>query len=178
MRPRKPTSVLGPGWSLYAVSHAPTAVSRLPNASRLVLVRKILGPSGAWWLRERVVGVIDVRVGWRLMQSRFANGRVALAGRTAENESEELAVDHVIAATGYRVDVDSIGFLDPGLRAQLRRVRSWPSLNRRSESSVPGLFFTGLPSAATFGPLLRFVAGTSFAAPRVSAALAARNGER
>jgi FAD-dependent urate hydroxylase len=36
------------------------------------------------------------------------------------------------------------------------------------ESSVPGLFFTGLAAAPTFGPVLRFVAGTGLAARRVA----------
>jgi hypothetical protein len=170
---RKPDSPLGPGWSLYAVSHGPTLVTQLPGRSRRMLVRRILGPSGAWWLRDRVVGVIDVREGWRLEQATVDGGRVLLRGRTAENVADELAVDHVIASTGYRVDPGALPFLRPDLCARIRRVYGWPVLSRRSESSVPGLFFTGLTSAATFGPLLRFVAGTSFAAPRTAAAAAA-----
>jgi hypothetical protein len=34
-------------------------------------------------------------------------------------------------------------------------------------SSVPGLYFTGLPSAASYGPVMRFVCGTEFASPRL-----------
>jgi hypothetical protein len=170
---RKPDSPLGPGWSLYAVSHGPTFVTRLPGRSRRMLVRRILGPSGAWWLRERVVGVIDVREGWRLERATMAGDRVLLRGRTHNDVADEVAVDHVIASTGYRVDPDALGFLSPDLRGRIRRVYGWPVLSRGSESSVPGLFFTGLTSAATFGPLLRFVAGTNFAAPRVAAAAAA-----
>jgi FAD-dependent urate hydroxylase len=169
---RKPDSPLGPGFSLYAVSHGPTLVSRLPGPSRRMLVRRILGPSGAWWLRERVVDVLDVREGWRLEQVAATGGRVLLRGRTDADDADELAVDHVIASTGYRVDPDALEFLSPELRGQIRRVFGWPVLSRRSESSVAGLFFTGLTSAATFGPLLRFVAGTSFAAPRTAAAAA------
>lgn len=168
----KPDSDLGPGLSLYAVSRGPTLVSRLPSRYRLLLVRKILGPSGAWWLRDRFIGVVDARTGWRLESASLAGDRVLLDGRTREGGRDRMAVDHVIAATGYRVDVDSIPFLDAKLRGQLRRVRGWPSLSRSFESSVPGLFFTGLPAAATFGPLLRFVAGAGFAARRVSGALA------
>ena len=170
---RKPESPLGPGWSLYAVSHGPTMVTRLPARSRRMLVRRILGPSGAWWLRERVVGIIDVREGWRLEQASLNGGRVLLRGRTVDDVADELAVDHVIASTGYQVDSNALPFLGRDLRARIRRVYGWPALSRRSESSVPGLFFTGLTSAATFGPLLRFVAGTSFAAPRTAAAAAA-----
>ena len=169
-----PDSPLGRSWSLYAVSRWPDVLSELPRRSRLLLVRKILGPAGAWWLRQRVVGLVEVRTGWRLEQASLVDGRIRLRGRTESGARDALTVDHVIASTGYRVDVDSISFLERGLRRQLRSVVGWPVLTRASESSIPGLFFTGLPAAATFGPLLRFVAGTAFAAPRISAALAAR----
>jgi hypothetical protein len=39
---------------------------------------------------------------------------------------------------------------------------------------APGVYFTGLASAATFGPLMRFVCGSGFAARRVSNAVAGR----
>jgi hypothetical protein len=174
----KPESDLGPGFSLYAVSRGPTLVSRLPSRSRLMLVKRILGPSGAWWLRDRFVGVIDARIGWRLESAALSDGRLLLRGWTPTQKRDELEVDHVIAATGYRVDVDALTFLDAHLRAQVRRVAGWPSLTRSFESSVDGLFFTGLSAAATFGPLMRFVAGTAFAARRVSAALAAESERR
>jgi FAD-dependent urate hydroxylase len=171
-RLHKPDSPLGRGISLYAVSRAPTAVSRLPLRSRLLLVRRILGPSGAWWLRERVLGVVDVRQRWRLEKASCIDGRIRLQG-AMEDGADELVVDHVIAGTGYRVDVDALDLLSEELRGRIRRNYGWPALTRGSESSVPGLFFTGLPAAATFGPLLRFVAGTSFSAPRVAGSIAA-----
>ena len=60
------------------------------------------------------------------------------------------------------------------LRDRLVRAGGSPHLNAGFESSVPGLYFVGLASAATFGPLLRFVCGTEFAARRVSRAVASR----
>jgi hypothetical protein len=47
-----------------------------------------------------------------------------------------------------------------------------PQLDPWCRSSVPGLFFTGLASAPTLGPLMRFVAGTAYTAPRVARAVA------
>jgi hypothetical protein len=41
---------------------------------------------------------------------------------------------------------------------------------------VPGLYFTGLPAAATFGPLMR-VCGTWFASPRVAGAVVSQVGQ-
>jgi hypothetical protein len=78
-----------------------------------------------------------------------------------------------VAATGYRVDIDALGFLDPSLRRDIARTEStWPALGRSFESSAQGLYFTGLAAAATFGPVMRFVCGTGFAARRVGAAIA------
>jgi hypothetical protein len=37
---------------------------------------------------------------------------------------------------------------------------------------VPGLYFTGLSAAATFGPSMRFVCGTEFASPTIAGAIA------
>jgi hypothetical protein len=81
--------------------------------------------------------------------------------------------DHVVAATGYRVDLRALGFLAPETRAVLASVGGAPRLDATLQSSARGLYFTGLPAAATFGPVLRFVCGTEFAAPRVARAVAA-----
>jgi len=85
-----------------------------------------------------------------------------------------LTVDHVLAATGYRVDVAHLDWLAAEVRTAIRRVPGTgsPVLDEWSCSSVPGLYFTGLASAPTFGPLLRFVAGTAFTAPLLARALA------
>jgi hypothetical protein len=80
----------------------------------------------------------------------------------------------VLAATGYRVDLDRLDFLDPALRGEVRTVAGWPHLTSSFESSVPGLYFTSLAAAETFGPVMRFVCGAGFAARRISAAVAAR----
>ena len=39
---------------------------------------------------------------------------------------------------------------------------------------MPGLYFVGFPAAGAFGPLMRFVCGTTFAAPRAAAGVAAK----
>jgi hypothetical protein len=80
----------------------------------------------------------------------------------------QLEVDHVIAGTGYEVDVDRLPFLDADLRARVRRVSRAPALTRNFESSVAGLYFIGPASALSFGPLFRFVAGAAYASPTVA----------
>jgi thioredoxin reductase len=165
----KPSSGLGPGWSLFAADRAPGLIHRLPDSSRLYLVRTILGPSGAWWLRDRVVDQVEIRTACQIVHAELDNGAVVIRYSTPSGASEELAVDHVLAATGYRVDLDQTAILSDAVRTQLRRIGSSPRLSKRFESSVPGLFFTGLAAAASFGPVLRFVRGADFTARCVSA---------
>jgi cation diffusion facilitator CzcD-associated flavoprotein CzcO len=171
----KPESPLGPGWSLLTFSRRAGEFRYLPMRTRLRLVANVLGPSGAWWLRERVEGHVPVHVGHRVERA-AANGNevmLTLAGPGAEQRTA--AFDHVMAATGYRIDVDALSFLDEGLRRQIARTAgTWPALNPGFSSSVPDLYFTGLAAAATFGPLMRFVCGTGFAARRVAVAVGRR----
>jgi hypothetical protein len=164
-----PTTCLGPSWALYAFTNLAPAFRFLPSSTRLDLVRRVLGPLGSWWLKDRVVGNVPVTSGTPLTGARADGGKVVLA-----TGAGEITADHVMAATGYRVDIDALGFLGAGLRARLARAGGFPRLNGGFESSIPGLHFTGLPAAASFGPLLRFVCGTEFASPRLAASVASR----
>jgi cation diffusion facilitator CzcD-associated flavoprotein CzcO len=173
--PLKPESLLGPGWSLFAFSRLPSTFRLLPARLRLQLVATVLGPSGAWWLRERVDGRLAIHLDYRLERAASEGDEVALTFATATGERRTAKFDHIIAATGFRVDVDAMRFLSPALRRSVARTDStWPALGSWFDSSVPGLYFTGLAAAATYGPVMRFVCGTGFAARRLSAAVARR----
>ncbi len=52
-------------------------------------------------------------------------------------------------------------FLGHELRTRLAVSRGAPRLGAGYVSSVPGLYFTGLPAAASYGPVMRFVCGRS-----------------
>src|SRR5260370_595552 len=56
----RPRSPLGPTWRIYPFSHAAGLFRYLPAPARVKLVKRVLGPLGAWWLRDRAVG----RVAW------------------------------------------------------------------------------------------------------------------
>lgn len=163
----KPKAPLGDGWSHVAFSRGGAAFRHLPKNLRLHLVRTILGPFGSWWLRDRVLGKIPIHTERPVLGVTPVDGR-ALLRLGGPAGPVEISVDHVMAATGYRVDLDRIGFLSPELRADIALTARSPHLSAGFESSVSGLFFTGLPAAATFGPVLRFVCGTGFAARRLA----------
>jgi cation diffusion facilitator CzcD-associated flavoprotein CzcO len=170
--PVKPESPLGPGWSLFTFSRLPAAFRLLPSRLRLRLVATVLGPAGAWWLRERVDARLAIHLNHRLKRAVVDDDGVALTFATPTGHRRAAGFDHVIAATGFQVRVDAMRFLSPPLRRSIARTdHTWPALGAWFDSSVPGLYFTGLAAAATYGPLMRFVCGTGFAARRVSAAV-------
>ena len=72
--------------------------------------------------------------------------------------------DHVLAGTGYKVDIDRLAFLDPALRSRVKAFHGAPVLDSAFQSSVRNLYFVGISSAFAFGPVMRFVHGTKHAA--------------
>ncbi|HVG51476.1 MAG TPA: NAD(P)-binding domain-containing protein [Xanthobacteraceae bacterium] len=82
--------------------------------------------------------------------------------------------DHVLLGTGYRIDISKSGLLDPALLAAIRRIGGSPELRIGFESSVPGLHFLGASAVRSYGPLLRFIAGSDFAARALTRTVTAR----
>ncbi len=58
------------------------------------------------------------------------------------------------------------------MRAQISSVKGVPVLSDNFETSLAGLYAVGPAAVDSFGPLMRFMVGTEFAAPRLSARLA------
>jgi cation diffusion facilitator CzcD-associated flavoprotein CzcO len=172
----RPESPFGRAWSLWALSYYPHPYRYLPAEARHYLVRRVLGPLGAWWLRDRFEGKVEVSEVSGIVRADVSDGRPVLSVQTLGGRSEELSADHVIAATGYRVDIAAMDFLGHELRTALAVSRGTPKLGAGYRSSVPGLYFTGLPAAASYGPVMRFVCGTEFASPRLAKHLAGAHG--
>ncbi|WP_329230131.1 FAD-dependent oxidoreductase [Streptomyces canus] len=172
----RPESPFGRAWSLWALTYYPHPYRHLPAGTRHFLVRRVLGPLGAWWLRDRFEGKVRVTEVDRILKADTSQGHPSLEVLTDAGTMDRLAADHVIAATGYRVDIAAMDFLGHELRTALAVSRGTPRLGAGYVSSVPGLYFTGLPAAASYGPVMRFVCGTEFASPRLARHLAAAHG--
>ena len=168
---RNPETPLGPGWPMVVFMYGGPLYRFLKEDTRLRLIREVLGPAGGWWLRDRVEGQFPVDVSTAI-ESVTRSGDAVELGLRGPGGPSTLTVDHVIAATGYRVDLRALPFLAEPLRAQIATVATFPRLSTSFESSVHGLYFVGFAAGATFGPLMRFVCGTPFAAKRVAAKLA------
>jgi len=173
-RLRRPSSGLGRGWPKRLLEGHAEFVRPLPTQCRHYLLGAVLGPSGAYWLRDRVEPCVEVHTDSQVASAEVARDRVQLRLATSTGESECIEVDHVLSATGYCFDLNRLDFLDPGLRDDIHTVGGFPHLSSHLESSVPGLYFAGLAAGGTFGPVMRFVCGTEFAAPRVAGSIAHR----
>lgn len=110
---------------------------------------------------------MDILLGHVAAKAVVQGSRAVLEGRRADGSAFRLSTDHVIAATGYRSVVARLPFLSPQLKAGVKTEYGAPVLSPYFESSVPGLYFTGLASAATFGPAMCFLEGADYTARRL-----------
>jgi thioredoxin reductase len=166
-----PRSGLGLGWRSRLCTDVPLVFHAMPANLRVRAVQSHLGPAPGWFAREMVEGKVNMHLSANLKEVKAQDGGVSL--KFAQNGSEKvIAVDHLIAATGYKVDLSRLDFLHRDLRDGMKSLEETPVLNRNFESSVPGLYVVGLASANSFGPLTRFAYGAQFTAGRLSGHLA------
>jgi thioredoxin reductase len=171
-RIQHPRTGLGPGWRSSFYANAPGTFYLLPERMRLEIVRRTLGPSGGWFIKDKVVNHVPLLLGHTVQQAEVRDGKVHLQLRAQDDTPHEVVADHIISATGYKVALDRLTFLSSQIRSTLRSVESTPVLSSAFESSTPGLYFVGIAAANSFGPVMRFAFGADFAARTVTRALA------
>lgn len=168
---RHPDSGLGPGLRSRFFSNAPWAFYFFPEPLRLKAVQRTLGPSGGYFVHDMIVGKVPTLLGQEIESAEVKEGKVHLHLRGKDGSKTEVVTDHVIAATGYRVNLQRLRFLDGDLRSEIEQGSGYPVLSRDFECSVPGLYFVGLAAANSFGPVMRFAFGAGFAAKKITRAL-------
>jgi len=154
---RWPVNKLCEGWHCM-LWNSPAAFRLLPEKVRIDKARTVLGPAGAWWLRDRVEGVIDVHTSHHLRAAVATESGVRL--ELAGPDFGTLDVDHVVCGTGFKVDVARLPFLSEATMARISTRNGYPLVTRAGQSTLPGLYFTGSPTAVSLGPSVRFIAGT------------------
>ena len=167
-RLRAPWSGLGPSWRSRLACELPGVFHHMPFQFRLKVVRKHLGPAPGWFMREKIVGNVPMHTEVSVTGAEVDNGKVLLRLASSKGEPLELTADHIIAGTGYRIDVRRLPFLGEELGAEIATEDGSPKLSRNFESSVTGLYFVGAAAALSFGPLLRFTFGGRFSARRIT----------
>jgi FAD-dependent urate hydroxylase len=166
-----PDAGVASGWGSWAVSELPRTFRwYFPADRRHRFVAGSYGPSGSWWLRPRVEAQIPISVQTRIESVTALGERVRLRVDSPTGK-DEYVTDQIIAATGYRVDIDKLEYLSPPLRQRIIRESEGsgiPALSADLETSVPGLFIAGIASSPVFGPIMRFMYGAKHAAPIVA----------
>lgn len=167
-RMRHPKSGLGPGLRSRIYTEVPHLFRYLPTRLRIQILRRHLGPSGGWFSKDGVIGKVPLHLGYTPLRAEVRNDRVSLYLRDAHSDTREIQTEHVIAATGYRPDVNRLKFVSAQIRASLQTIENAPALRSNFESSEPGLYFVGVAAANTFGPLMRFAYGAGYTAQRIT----------
>ena len=175
---RKPVSTIGPGWRSYIFTKLPFLFRFLPEALRLEIVRRHLGPAPGWFMRERIEGRVDTNLGVFVDAARMIGNRVALHATDARGHANCIECDHVIAATGYRPDLARVPFMPAGILARIETTGAAPLVSGDFETSVKGFYVIGPAVANSFGPLMRFMTGSEFVAPHLAKHLAHKFAKR
>jgi len=157
---------VGPAFISHAVAR-PNLYRMLPRSVQDSWRIKSIRANGVGWLKPRLRDV-NISTGLAVLAAATRGNQVELK----LSDGSHGLVDHVLMATGYRIDVRKYEFLAASLRSSLRLIDGYPILGRGLESSVPGLHFLGAPAVYSYGPLMRFVAGADFAAREVAATVA------
>jgi thioredoxin reductase len=171
-RVRHPRSGIGPGLKSRFFANSPLGFHYLPEKVRLKFVRTHLGPAGGWFAKDKVLGRVPLVLGYSVERAEMKGGKILLQLSGVDGSRREVCADHVIAATGYKVDLERLKFVSSELRSSIKAVNGAPVLSSRFESSIPGLYFVGVAAADSFGPVMRFAYGATFAARRVAQTVA------
>jgi cation diffusion facilitator CzcD-associated flavoprotein CzcO len=156
---------VGPAMVSHVVAH-PRLYRRLSPAIQDSLSRRSLVAGAATWLRPRITD-LPITLGRAVTATARINGHV----RISLDDGTAREIDHLLLATGYRVDLRRYAFLTPEILRGVRVSGGYPVLDDGFQSSVPGLHFIGATAVGSFGPLVRFVSGTRFTARTLASAI-------
>ena len=180
-----PTAGIADGWVNWTLEHRPYLFYRFPSWIKDHRMRPYYMATASHWLKARVIGKVTMHEGRTIVSAEPAH--TGLAVRLSDGQT--IAADHVVLATGYKVDVARLSMLDPALAAAIRTEEpipdvatagggSAPILDHWFQSTVPGMYFVGVSSMRAFGPLYRFVLGCGAAARRVTGAISRRTAKQ
>jgi len=162
-----PTDVGGRlnGW----IAAVPDVFRAVPASLHPTISYRCIRPAGAGWLQPRLVDV-PISCGRSVIAARADGDSVELSLSDGTSRS----IDRVVLGTGFNIDVRRYGFLGDEVLADLEVAGGYPVLGPGLESSVTRLHFVGAPAAYSFGPVMRFVVGSWYAAPAIARRAAGR----
>jgi len=157
-------SGVGP-FPLNWIVEAQGLVHVLPGHLRNWLSMRSLRPGSSAWLMPQFQGV-RVHAGRQVLAAAPVKEGISL-----RLDQGSATFDHVLLATGYKIDIARLGLLTPTLLQGIKLVDGAPVLAGGFEANVPGLHFVGGSAVWSYGPLMRFVCGAGYAARKVTASV-------
>lgn len=153
---------IGPVGINWLIEH-PALFTLTARQSQDWMTRRAMRPAASAWLRSRGTR-LKISLGTHAIDAAVRSSKAHLR----LSDGSERTVDHVLLGTGYKINIARYGFLSTELLQRVKTVNGYPVLNRAFESSSDGLYFVGATAAYSFGPYLRFVAGSQYAARTLS----------
>jgi cation diffusion facilitator CzcD-associated flavoprotein CzcO len=144
------------------LAETPGPVRRMPRVLREMINTRGLRPGATSWLKPGFAGV-KTGPGRNILEARVQGSKIVLRSDSGATEH-----DHVLLATGYRSDIGKLNLFAPRLLEAIRCVDGSPELSTGLQSSVPNLYFVGSSAVMSYGPLMRFIAGSGYAARHVT----------
>jgi cation diffusion facilitator CzcD-associated flavoprotein CzcO/CelD/BcsL family acetyltransferase involved in cellulose biosynthesis/predicted ATP-grasp superfamily ATP-dependent carboligase len=166
-----PNAGIAPGWKNWVLEKMPYFFYRFSQHRKDKAIRNYYMAAASDWLRDRVIGKATLHEGHTVVKIEEVDGKVD----ATISDGEKVRADHVMLATGFKVDINKLTMIHPSLLTEIETDTGIPILNHCFDSSVPGLYFVGLTSLRAFGPLYRFVLGCSATARRVASSIARKS---
>jgi FAD-dependent urate hydroxylase len=151
-----PTDV-GPA-GLSQLCARPDLYNKMPRYFQDRFRKRAVRPAAARWLENRLKDV-SIKLGRSVVSASVAGGKA----KVRFDDGTERIADHVLLGTGYKVDVSKYSFFTPGILQSIKTFNGFPVLQSGLETSIPGLHILGAPGAWSFGPVMQFVSGTTYA---------------
>ncbi|MGB8475384.1 MAG: FAD-dependent oxidoreductase [Candidatus Acidiferrum sp.] len=163
-----PPTDLGNIKTVRIMAHPEKFIAQAPEV-QAQLLKDCAKPIGAYWLPARLRGV-ETKTGVSVRNAEIAPDGVKLS----LSDGTTLRANEVVLATGYKINISRYNIIDKALSGLIQTSDGYPILAKSLETSVEGLYMTGVVAERTLGPTLRFVTGTNNAGPRLAAGIAAR----
>ena len=108
---------------------APGLFHHLPEQFRLEIVEKSLGPSAGWFVKDKMAQV-PCLLGYTPERAEVLDGNheVRLHLRAADGSERKVVTGHIIAATGYKVNLDRLTFLNSEIGSRIKTAKGSPVL--------------------------------------------------
>src|SRR5260221_11728996 len=117
--------------------------SRLPWEKAPESVRPFRGLPRAYFSKDMVLGRVTTHLGLEPKGATPNGDGIELTLATSGGEERKFQADHVICSTGYNSTMAGLPFMPPALLQRSKTVAGTPRVHTQSDSSRPGLYFTG-----------------------------------